>query len=497
MNKKRFKPEKNISVSSVHSEKIAKKDETFVEQNSQLASVMKKVSQSYKKEKKRSVVKNAIFFTFLFSILLLTTTWALPKVFSFQFDTIEKLLTQINPIDLLTPDNTEMNVLVLGVGGAENAAPNLTDSIMYIHYDGKDPSSVVTISLPRDLFVQSSILGKTKINSLYALNKKPLGSEQAFQHLMDKVGEIVGKEITHYVLIDFDGFRRLIDAVGGIDIDVPKRLYDASYPTRNYWYTVVDIPQWLQHFDGDKALKYARSRYSTSDFDRSKRQQLVLWALQEKMLSAKVLTSPKKIEGIYSVLSDSIKTNASLTEIAKMAKKASKFSKDNLYGYTLDETCYEALKTCHAWGLTYGPNRDLFWWASVVLPRGASYGNLSVYSDIKTFSHIVTTYPSVGKESPLAIINASGRTNLAYSTALRLQSLGFPINDTQLKNEATKVEKTYLRYNSALIQPTNSLMEALSVLFYGEKRVATTEELATMVSPYELVLGADAQNYFK
>lgn len=164
---------------------------------------------------------------------------------------------------------------------------------------------------------------------------------------MDTVGGILGKEITHYVLIDFDGFRRLIDAVGGIDIDVPKRLYDAAYPTRNWGYTVVDIPAGLQHFDGDKALKYARSRHSTSDFDRSKRQQLVLAALQEKMLSAKILTSPRKIEGIYSVLSDSIKTNATLTEMIKMAKKAAQFNRENLQGYILDETCYDALKFCH------------------------------------------------------------------------------------------------------------------------------------------------------
>ncbi len=147
---------------------------------------------------------------------------------------------------------------------------------------------------------------------------------------MDVVGTIVGKQIDQYVLIDFDGFRRLIDAVGGIDIDVPQRLYDATYPTRNYGYTVVDIQPGLQHFDGDKALKYARSRHSTSDFDRSKRQQLVLGALQEKMLSAKILTSPSKIEGIYSVLSDSIKTNASMTDMIKMAKKAASFKKENL-----------------------------------------------------------------------------------------------------------------------------------------------------------------------
>lgn len=162
------------------------------------------------------------------------------------------------------------------------------------------------------------------------------------------------------MLIDFDGFRRLIDAVGGIDIDVPKRLYDAAYPTRNWGYTVVDIPAGLQHFDGDKALKYARSRHSTSDFDRSKRQQLVLSALQEKMLSAKILTSPRKIEGMYSVLSDSVKTNASLPDMIKMAKKAARFDRNNLYGYVLDQTCFDALKTCHPGGLMYGPNRDLF-----------------------------------------------------------------------------------------------------------------------------------------
>lgn len=144
----------------------------------------------------------------------------------------------------------------------------------------------------------------------------------------------------------------------------------------------------------------------------------------------------------------------------------------------------------------YGPSRDLFGGASVVLPRGATYNNLSVYADIKTFAHIVTTFPTLAKSAPLAIVNASGRTNLAYSTALKLRSLGFSVDETQLKNETNKVEKTYLRYNSALIQVDNPLIEAISVLFYGEKRPATAEELVNMIQPYELVLGADAQNYF-
>ncbi|MEI6711943.1 MAG: LytR C-terminal domain-containing protein [bacterium] len=111
--------------------------------------------------------------------------------------------------------------------------------------------------------------------------------------------------------------------------------------------------------------------------------------------------------------------------------------------------------------------------------------------------HIVTTFPALSKAPPIAIVNASGRTNLAYTTALKLRSLGFPIDETQLKNETNKVEKTYLRYNSSLIQADNPLLDAISVLFYGEKRPATPEELLTMTQPYELVLGADSQNYFQ
>ncbi len=108
----------------------------------------------------------------------------------------------------------------------------------------------------------------------------------------------------------------------------------------------------------------------------------------------------------------------------------------------------------------------------------------------------MTTFPTIATSSPLAIVNASGRTNLAYSTALRLNSIGFPIDETQLKNDTVKVEKTYLRYNPALVQADSPLLEALSVLFYGEKRPATPEELVNMLQPYELVLGADANNYF-
>lgn len=237
-------------------------------------------------------------------------------------------------------------MLILGRGGRENDAPDLTDSIILGHYN-KEQNSFVTVSIPRDLLIQSKILGRVKINEVYPGTKKALGEEAAMNHLLETVSQITGKEIRLYTMIDFNGFRKLIDAVGGVDIEVPERLYDPEYPTKNWGYTIVDIPVGLQHFDGDKALKYSRSRHTTSDFDRSRRQQLVIQALKDKLTSLDVLSSPKKIESIYSAVADSIQTNMSLKDIFKMAKISSKIDKENIYSHALDVSCFDALRLCH------------------------------------------------------------------------------------------------------------------------------------------------------
>ncbi len=174
MKKKRFRPQKNISLPSSQAKESLQVPEKSSETGKHFETVVKNISHTYHKQKKNNAVKNTAFFTLFFFVLLSTAAWALPKVFSFQFDSVGSFFSQMNPSEVLSPENKEMNVLILGVGGSENSAPNLTDSIMYIHYDGKDPASVTTISIPRDLFVQSTTLGKTKINSLYTLNRKSL-----------------------------------------------------------------------------------------------------------------------------------------------------------------------------------------------------------------------------------------------------------------------------------------------------------------------------------
>lgn len=116
---------------------------------------------------------------------------------------------------------------------------------------------------------------------------------------------------------------------------------------------------------------------------------------------------------------------------------------------------------------------------------------------IRLFVTIITQYPSIGQERGIAVVNASGRTNLALSVALKLKSVGIPVDETQIKNQPEKTQKTFIRYNPAIIKPDSPLLSAVTLIFYGEKREATEIEKTTMVSPVELVLGSDASLYFQ
>ncbi len=497
----RFRREENISRSPV--KKIEKTKKNIHEKESHEKKndswFVSYFFESYKKATKNHVIRDTILLTVVLFCALFAVSLALPRVFSFHFDA-SSILNIFNPSGTVTSNGEEntgdLDVLILGRGGRGNSAPDLTDSIILAHYN-KAENSFVTVSVPRDLLVQSEKLGRVKINEIYSSTKRSLWEEVAMNTLMEMVGQITGKDIRMYMLIDFTWFQKLIDTVGGVDIEVPERLYDPEYPTANYGYTVVNIPAGFQHFDGDKALKYSRSRHTTSDFDRSRRQQLVIQALREKMTSLDILSSPTKLEGIYSVLSDSVQTNVGLKDMFKLAKIGSKIEKQNIHGYALDASCFNALRLCEPGGLVYWPGREQFNGMSVLLPKKVSTTAIGSYETIRLFVSVITQYPSLQKEVGLAVVNASGKTNLALTVALKLRSVGMPIDETQIKNQSEKVENTFIRYNSSIIQADNILLNAMTLLFSGEKREATEAEKASMVAPYELVLGRDSSLYFQ
>jgi LCP family protein required for cell wall assembly len=176
------------------------------------------------------------------------------------------------------------------------------------------------LSIPRDLQVPIPTYGQDRINTanVYGYLYDYPGGGPAL--LRATVEANFGIPIDGYVMIDFQAFARIVDALGGIDVDVPRALDDDRYPDPRpgdpYAYTTLHFDAGRQHMDGARALAYARSRMSTSDFDRARRQQEILLALRRKALSP---GGVPRWPALAAALVDSAKTDLSPGQMAGLA----------------------------------------------------------------------------------------------------------------------------------------------------------------------------------
>lgn len=208
------------------------------------------------------------------------------------------------------------NVLLLGMGGKNHPGGTLSDTIIIISIDYQK-KKIGLISLPRDFWAPIPGFGHAKINEAYAKgeeNKKTTGG--GGQLASKTVENVLGIPIHYYIQLDFEGFKKMIDTIGGVDIYVEKDIYDPYYPAENMInYSPFKLSAGLHHMDGALALKYARSRKTTSDFDRSRRQAQVMAAIKEKFLTLNILANPKKVTEIINILGDHIRTNMPIDEM--------------------------------------------------------------------------------------------------------------------------------------------------------------------------------------
>lgn len=181
------------------------------------------------------------------------------------------------------PDQQFINVLVLGVDTREVEGDQNADVIMIARIDFVT-SEVRVVSIPRDLQVEVPDHGLSKINGAYNVGVKedPDNKIAGVLKMRDTIEYNFAIPIHEFVLVDFDGFEEVIDAVGGITIDVPTRIVDDAYPTEDFGTTTLIIEEGRQEMDGETALAYARTRHQDSDDQRRERQMLVLRALLEK-----------------------------------------------------------------------------------------------------------------------------------------------------------------------------------------------------------------------
>ena len=224
-----------------------------------------------------------------------------------------------------------INVLILGMGGAQHEGPYLTDSIILASVK---PSShqIALLSIPRDLYVPIPKYGWQRINFANALGvaRSKDGGELASK----VVSDILCVPIHYWVRADFQIFKELVNELGGLEIEVDNDFVDYKFPGLNYESRIVSFDAGSQTMDGDRALQFVRSRHGgngeNSDFARSKRQQKVLIAIANKVLDQDILTHPQKILSFYNILQNNISSNLDISQIIKMARLASYTPLENI-----------------------------------------------------------------------------------------------------------------------------------------------------------------------
>jgi polyisoprenyl-teichoic acid--peptidoglycan teichoic acid transferase len=209
-----------------------------------------------------------------------------------------------------------VNVLLLGMRGANMPGGGLlADSIIVASFDTIN-KKVAMISVPRDLYVQiPGTSERGKINSVYS-HWESNGQGQGISKMEEMLQTITGLKIDHAVVINFAGFQKLIDAVGGVDVKMPKGFAETQqFVEGNECGGSFTLPIGTNHLNGEKALCYARARVQTNDFDRSKRQQVILKALKDKMISLGTLADFNKVNNILTIIGDNVKTDMTPEEM--------------------------------------------------------------------------------------------------------------------------------------------------------------------------------------
>jgi polyisoprenyl-teichoic acid--peptidoglycan teichoic acid transferase len=162
---------------------------------------------------------------------------------------------------------------------------------------------------------------------------------------MQTVEYNLGVPVHHYALVDFSAVIRGIDTIGGIDVYVPYNINDPTFPDMNYGYDPLFIPAGLQHFDGELALKYARTRHQDNDFYRARRQQQVVLAVRDKVLGLGIGELLRQAPVLYQRLGEGIRTDMSLEQLISLARILADIPKENIRNEVLDENYVTSYRT--------------------------------------------------------------------------------------------------------------------------------------------------------
>lgn len=237
--------------------------------------------------------------------------------------------------------NERITILLLGADLSSADGSSRTDTIMLVNIDPATKSANI-LSIPRDVKVVIPGYGIDKINAAFALGDYNDVQGGGAGLMVRTIEANFGIPIHAFVQIDFNGFTRMIDTVGGVYVDVPYPILDNSYPAENFNYKRIYFPAGWQHLDGEEALVYARTRHQDGDTSRAARQQQVLLSLRDQHLNSELIT---QLPRLITEFGDAVRTDISITDAIKLAQLGLDVPRENISQLTVTGALYEEYGT--------------------------------------------------------------------------------------------------------------------------------------------------------
>jgi LCP family protein required for cell wall assembly len=318
---------------------------------------------------------------------------------------------------------SRLNILLIGSDQRPNQGTYNTDTLIVVSID-PTTKQVAMFSLPRDsseLPLPPGPLANAyggvyhdKINSLFTAvrNRGDLvagnSKTRGYNALKLVLGNLYQLDIKYFVEVNFDGFRQVVDAMGGVTINVQVPVIDDSYPSDTGRHARIYIPAGIQHMTGAQALVYARSRHGSDDFDRGYRQQRVLTSMREQ---ANIPNLIPRIPELFAAFKATVRTDVPQGDMAKLAGLAGSVDTKNIRSYVFSFPRY---------GTQTGPGAKVYKYLPNIGRIRAAVANA-----FKTDPQLEDTRAALGDEdASIWVLNGTSQTGQASTLAAYLEYYG-------------------------------------------------------------------------
>jgi LCP family protein required for cell wall assembly len=372
---------------------------------------------------------------------------------------------------LIGEDSDRVNVLLLGIGGPGHDGPNLSDTIVIASIK-PSTKEVAILSLPRDLYINVPNFGFAKLNSAFAIGEESQYPGGGAALATETIESITGLDLPYYVVVDFKGFQKIVDDLGGIDLEIPEEFFDTLHQ--------IQYDAGPAHFDGKGALYFVRARYGLprGDFSRAEHTQLVMVAVRDKALKLNPVADLGTITSIVSNLGDHVRTNLQPSEMRRVYELIHDISVDAIQSRVVDDAETQ---------LVYGDMAPIGGVnVSVLLPSDPTLGDIQIYA-----KGMFDPLPPEAENATLEIQNGSSTPGIAASFSEEVE-LGLEVLGV---SNATRsdYDETFVVDNTDGDKPTSleSLLEKLREMGL-EPRVLTRSTYAnSSAADLIVVLGQD------